>query len=359
MSDVRIEIDSREFEGWKRVAVSRTVESLCGTFELELSDKLQAGTGWDLVPNRAVTVYVGGQQVMSGLIDRLSVSKTTDRTGMTISGRDKTADLVDASALNEPGNWTETNLDELARALCGPFNIKVVNRLDELFDFPFTLQTGESPWEAINRANEFQGALIYTDRLGRLVLSEAGKNLVRTEDRLETGRNVVEARLNVDYSQRFSRYIVKGQKTSKQNAGLGWGSTTKRVNFEATATDEVIQENRFRPKLFQAEGTATQKQAQRRADLEASVRAAKSTELTVKTRGWLTRDSELWPVNSLIYVNIPTMGLDERRMMIASVTFRKSLDAGTQTELKLRREDAYQKLLKKTVRKGTVNTYGW
>ncbi len=358
MSDVGITIGSREFAGWKRVSISRTVESVCGTFELEVSDKLMGGD-WDLVPNESIVVSIDGQQVMSGLIDRLGVSKTTDRVDMTMGGRDLTADLVDASALNEPGSWQETNLYELARSLCRPFNIKVTNKLDDLMKFPFTLQTGESPWDAINRANEFQGALVYTDRLGRLVLSEAGKDLLTNEDRLEMGRNIIEASLNVDYSQRFSSYIVKGQKTSKSNAGDGWGSTKTRVNFEASAVDEIIKDKRYRPKMFQAEGTATQEQAQRRADLEASVQAAKSSELKVKVRGWSTLKGIVWPVNSLVYVNIPSMSFSDRRMLIASVNFRKDVNSGTTTDLILRREDSYQKLLKKKVRKGTVNSYGW
>jgi prophage tail gpP-like protein len=355
MSDVTIRFESEEFGGWKAVAVSRSVESLCGTFEISLLDNF-AGDVWVLVPNVTVDVFIGKIQVLRGMIDRVNTVVRTDGKVLTISGRDKTADIVDCSAMNTPGKWKETNLFQLAGQLCNPFKVSVKREITpaELVKFPFKLQSGESPFEALNRANEFQGALLISDNLGRLLITKPGLNVAT--DVLVTGQNVVESEMTIDYSNRFSQYTVKGQKKVKNSSG--WGTSETRVNFEATAVDPIIADQRYRPKLFQAEAQATQTLAQNRVNLEASVRAAKSSEVVVQVKGWTQRTGVLWPVNGLVTVNIPEMQLFNRKMLIAALTYSKSLDGGTTTSMTLRREDAYQKLIKKAVRKGTVNTYG-
>lgn len=356
MSDVTLRIGTEEFGGWKAVSVSRSIESLCGTFEISLLDNFSNDV-WVIVPNTVVDIFIDKKQVLRGLIDRVNTVEQTDGKVLTVSGRDKTADIVDCSAMNTPGKWKETDLFTLAGALCNPLDVSVKRELlpTELVKFPFKLQSGESPFEALNRANEFQGALLISDNLGRLVITKPG--LTAVVDNLVIGQNITEAEMSVDYSNRFSEYTVKGQKKVKDSSG--WGTSETRVNFEAKATDPVIGDQRYRPKLFQAEAQATQELAQKRVNLEASVRAAKSAEVIVQVKGWTQRTGVLWPVNGIVTVNIPSMQIFLHQMLIAALTYSKSLDGGTITSMTLRRKDAYQQLIKKAVRKGTVNTYGW
>jgi prophage tail gpP-like protein len=353
-NNLRVIVDRQSFEGWKRVSVTRSIESLSGTFEITLLDKFGSNR-WVFVPNITVDIAIGDDQVLRGLIDKISVRESATGKEYTISGRDETADLIDCSAMNTPGDFKDQTIVSLAQQLFSPFDIKVKNQYSgTLVKFPFKLQTGESPFEALNRANEFQGALLISDNLGRVIITQPGAT--NADDKLIMGNNIAEANMEVDFSNRFSVYTVKGQKKVKNDSG--WGSVRK-VNFSAEANDEVIGDRRYRPKLFQAEAQATQEAAQNRVNLEASVRASKSMEATVMTRGWHQSTGRLWTVNETVYVNIPEFQMTNRKMLIASLTHTKSLEEGTMTTIKLRREDAYQKLIKKAVRKGTVNSYGW
>lgn len=357
MSDrVRIRIGDQLFEAWKQVSVSRSIESLCGTFDISLFDRFD-NQQWLFVPNTVVDIFIGNDQVLRGIIDRVSIGADPTQKILSIAGRDQTSDLVDCSAMNIPGKWSQIDLANLTYFLCNPFGIKIRSDVvtDVLFDFK--LQSGESPWEAINRANEFQGALIISDKFGRLVITKPGMSTDPVSDRLVYGKNISKFSLVVDYSSRYSEYTVKGQ--TKVSEESGWGTSERKVNFEATATDPVIAERRTRPKLFQAEGKATQKSAQNRVNLEASVRAARSSELIVTVQGWRQTNGKLWPINQYVFVDIPPARIENRRFIIAEVEYQKTLDGGSATQMILRREDAYQKLIKNAVRKGTTNTYGW
>lgn len=352
--DVSLRIGSSEFTGWKSASVTRSIESLCGSFSVEIYPKKDEDIG-KIAPNVTTDVLIGGKQVLRGIVDNVSSSVNDRGTSTTISGRSLTADIVDCSAMNLPGKWKETNLLSLSKALLKPFKIEVVSEVSDYVSFPFKLQSGESPFEALNRANEFQGALLLSDPVGRFVITKPGN--VAASDSIRYGYNVVSLDLVVDYSNRFSAYTVKGQKRVKNSSG--WGSD-REVNFEASASDPVISSQRYRPKLFIAEAQATETQAQNRADLEASVRAAKSMELRVVVSGWEQKiGGGLWPLNGLVFVDIPQFQIDKRQLLIASVTFHKGLQDGSTTELVLRRKDAYDKLVKKAVRKSTVNKYGW
>jgi prophage tail gpP-like protein len=340
--------------------VTRTIESLCGNFNISLLDRSGAGE-WVFVPNLNVDISITDNQVMIGRIDRIAASISAEGKKLTISGRERTSLLADGSVTNLPGSYKETDLFRLARAIGSQYNIQIVNEITPDIKFPFKFQSGESAWEALNRANEFQGAMLVTDRLGRLVLSKPGGGFYEDEgfvvDDLLIGGNILEARMEIDYSNRFSDYTCKGQ--SKVKNGSGWDATQK-VNFEAQATDPVIaRQLAFHPKLFQAESQTTQKGAQRRVNLEASVRAARAAYIQVKVQGWAQTHGKIWPVNRFCLVNIPEFQLEYRKMLIVRTTFTRDISGGTTTTIVLRREDAYQQLVKKAVREGTTNSYGW
>lgn len=354
MSEVNLRIGTVNYTGWKTASISRSIESLCGSFSLELIDGFTPEL-WPITPNVEADIDIDNTPVMRGLIDRISPSIKQDSRGLSVSGRDTTADLVDCSAMNEPGTWRNNTVTvtTLARALCAPFDVRVIAERQTAEKFTHTIQAGESPFESLARANEFEGALFLTDERGRLLITSPGQGEPAT-DKLVTGENIIEASAAIDYSDRFSDYTVKGQ---AREIGDGWNSNT--VSVKASSSDPIIASKRFRPKLIVAEKTVNTADAQNRADLEATVRAAKSSQVTVTVAGWAQRSGRLWPLNGLVSVNIPELQLTDRKMLITSVNYSKSIGEGSRTIIELRREDAYKALVKKQVRTGTANGYGW
>jgi prophage tail gpP-like protein len=79
--------------------------------------------------------------------------------------------------------------------------------------------------------------------------------------------------------------------------------------------------------------------ARKRAQWEATVRAARAVSVSVTVQGWRQADGTLWPVNGLVQVDLPWLRISGE-MLITELTY--SLDeSGTQTQMTLRRADAY------------------
>src|SRR5690554_6930097 len=99
MSDVSLVVRGREFLGWKNVSIQRSLDALCGTFDLSFTDAWNFdGQKWYLVPGDEVRVLIGSDEVLSGYIDRASSHFNASDRIFSVGGRDKTQDLVDCSA---------------------------------------------------------------------------------------------------------------------------------------------------------------------------------------------------------------------------------------------------------------------
>jgi prophage tail gpP-like protein len=77
----------------------------------------------------------------------------------------------------------------------------------------------------------------------------------------------------------------------------------------------------------------------KRAQWEATVRAARAVSVQVTVQGWRQGNGELWPVNALVNVDLPWLRLSGD-MLISELTHTLD-ESGTRTQLTLRRPDAF------------------
>ena len=333
MPDVRLYVNGRVYGGWKAVSVTRSLDAISGRFDLGAMDRWDAKRErWTIFPGDECELRIDGVPVITGYVDRASPSFTTDSHGISISGRDKTADLVDCSAIVKGNELRGLKLEEIAAAIAKPFGLRVAAQVNTGPVFGvFAIQPGETCWEAIERAARQRFMVVSVDGSGNLIIADVGTR--RAADRLVEGVNIKAASADYDYSQRFSRYMVRGQQ-SAQNDGAEVGSH----DIESTADDPGIK--RYRPKILTAEMQATDGSATNRAQLEAATRAGKSTRISATVQGWTMSNGELWPVNALATVSSTFLSVNED-LVISSVRFALSEGDGFTTELELTRPDAY------------------
>ena len=354
MSNIVIKIGSIALDNWKSVSVTRSIESLCGTFSISLYDNKNQILEI-LSPNSKVDIYVDDYRIMRGYIEKFDAFIDRNESLYDLSGRDCICDIVDSSSIIKPGKWNETTLYNLALSLCKPFSVTVKKDLDINFiAFPFKLQSGESPFEALNRANEFQGALLLVDENSNLLITKVGNNVF--SESLSYGNNILNAKFAVNYADRFSEYTVIGQRKIKNSSG--WEEKT--VNFSATAEDKIFASTkRYRPKVLQSEAPTSQKGAQNRANLEASVRAAKTRTLSITTNNWTQRSGALWAINNLVNIDIPKLGFYNNLMLLSSITYSKDLRNGSLCSMQFRRKDAFQPLINNEIPPIEDNKLKW
>ena len=328
-NDLELIVGGRAFTGWEAVKVSRSLEAVAGAFSVEVSDRLP----WPIRPGDAVTLRYGDDHLASGFVDQLRSSFDAKKHQIRIAGRDRTGDLVDGSALNDPGEWRAAYANEIIEQICDPFGIGV-----SLLDSPgpqfevFKLQPGETAWTAIERVCRLRGLLAYTDRFdGSLVVANPGS--LPAAGALVEGENLEAASVVFDHVGRYQTYIVRGQRAGTAEA---WGETVAQVEGQARDGDV----DRYRPLLVVAEGSVTPEVSKDRAEWEATVRRARSARLTAKVAGWRDKPGgRLWEVNRLVSVDSPTLQLSAE-LLISKVTHELG-SSGTTTSLELVRAGSY------------------
>lgn len=350
-ASVQLRVNGREYGGWKSARITRGIESLCGGFELAVSDRWNSQSkAWPIREEDECAVLIGDWPVVVGYVDSRSVSYSAEDHSVSVSGRDKTSALVDCSA--DLGAWEFKNisLGKLAERLCEPYGISVLTQSGLSFSpvSRVSIDPGETAFEVLKRACAMAGALPISDQ-GDLLLTRAGST--RAVTALVEGKNILSASATRGGAERFATYRVLGQQSGSDGLFGSHAAATK-----GEAADSSVRRTE-RKLVLRADGNASVAQAKARAQWEAIVRAGRAQTATVTVQGWTQGDGSLWPVNALVHVSSPLLEIDSD-MLIAEVVSSLNDSSGTTTTLSLRRPDAY--LPEPTVKpKGKAGTSPW
>lgn len=337
MTDISLSIAGTKYSGWETIRVSRSIDSLCGTFNFSLTDfpfedtrQIQAGL--------AVTLQVGSTTLITGYIDAVSRVREGNRTELTFSGRDKTLDLVDCSAIYKSNVWRQAKLSQITNDLCEPFGVIVASveggdpKIKE-----FAIQTGESPFSAIERLCRAYGILPLTNNNGNILLTTIGST--EADVQLVVGKNIEKVTYSQDWSDRFSDYLIKGY---IRGSGSGW--LKDRVNLKGHSVDAGV--DRYRPLVVVAERHMTQAEISTRAGWEAQVRMGKSESVNCTVMGWHQNPSlppilsRIWEPNELVSIEDSSWDI-RAQLVITSVTFEVTAQTGRTTSLVLNPPEIY------------------
>lgn len=328
---IKLHVNNKLFTGWTSVKIRRSVEAISGKFDITLTNTLPK-EAWELYAGLPCKASIGDDILINGFIDKLSGNVDSTTRGLTISGRDKTGDLVDCSVSNTPAEWKNLTLLSIVNYLIQPFGLKVSSEVNPSEKFTkFTCTTGEKVQEAISRACNLRSVIPMSTPKGDLKLTSIGRN--SAFDYLVYGENVKSASFDVDFTDRFSSYTILGQSSGSGNP---WKKGTN-TQVKGTASDAEIE--RFRPFVKKAESSVSPKAAGTRAAWEANIRASKSENINVVVQGVRMSNSALWEPNMMVQVSIPPLNINSV-LLISSVEYSQD-SAGTITTISLKRRDAF------------------
>lgn len=318
--EVTLTLAGQRHGGWTSATVSRAVDQVAGSFSLELTEIWPGVTApRPIAPGQACVVAFGGEAVITGFVDDVDVSYDGGSHSVSVRGRSATADLVDCSALHEPGEWHQVPLDFIARTLAKPFGIKVRTEtgVGERFR-RFRIQEGETAFEALERACRARGVLPTTNGRGELVLARAGSGGAAAAVQGGTNGSILAAQGTYSHRDRYSRYLFKAQ-------GEGGDAT----HVKAEATDLGM--DRYRPLLVLAEDQSDGVALRTRADWERNVRFGRSRVATLTVQGWRDAGGTLWEPNTLLKVEDAWLKLTGT-FLVQAVTWRRDA-SGTLADL--------------------------
>ncbi len=339
MADVALLVNGRAYAGWKSARVTRGMESIAGSFALGVSERWNGQDDpWPIVEEDACQLTLDGEVVLTGYVDRRAPRYAKDDHTLEVSGRDRTGALVDCSAVlaSWEFDFAVDPVPAIVAAVAKPFGIPVTVQPGLTVPPPhgkLSVDTGETAFDVIDRVCRKAGVLPVSDGAGGLLLTRAGT--ARATTALVEGQNILTAEAEFTGSGRFRRYVVDGQRP-----GFDTDSGETAAHVQAQARDDNVRRAE-RVLVVRAEGNVTQAYAQQRANWEASIRAAQAATAQVTVQGWQQGDGRLWPVNALVVLHSPFLGI-HGPMLITEATYSLSDQQGTVTTLKLKRPDAFR-----------------
>lgn len=333
MVERALQIGRYIYTSWTDIAVSKRIDALTASFSFSFVDEWsQENISWPFRPGLPVVASLQKKQVVKGYIDDMQISFDKESRSITLSGRDNTGDLVDCAAgINSKFEFLKQTIFQIATVLVQPFGIAVIDMAGDQTTFDrWTIDPGETVFENLERAARKVGVLFRSDGRGNLVIEKIGK--YRADTPLIEGQNILGGSASYDVSKSFSEYIVQGQGNDRDGGGAA------STEVEGRSRDASV--SRFRPHVVVADGDLDQSKAQKRANWEATVRAGRSTTITVTTQGWEQESGRLWDVNLIVPLDSPRLGASGD-MLIVGTDFISNDTDGTITILELSRSDAY------------------
>lgn len=358
MSDrVILRTAGKELTGWTDVSITAGITMAARSFTVGIT--YQWPQSKDVISavklGDPVEVWIGDDPVVSGYIFATPMSYSSDSLQVSVSGRSRTADIVDCSpaawlgrsvSATQTGQWSAARLvppsgtiiapvtpqasqwksqtiEQIAADLCGPYGIDVVRQVstgDPISQH--AIDPGETVFDSINRllAN---GQLFATDdAAGRLVLTSPGAG-GNAAGGLEMGVNILQGSIQRDATEVFSDYVVIGQRSGSDQA---FGSASNQIM--ASTTDP--QTERFRLLALDQSGEMTQDTCRQIASFEQRRRRALLQGVSYTVVGWRDALGKLWTPNTMVHVRDSFFGIDDD-LLLAEVQYQLSDQGSTAT----------------------------
>ena len=323
---LQLKINDRVFGGWTAASISRGLKQASATFDLSLTDKWQLKP-WQIKPFDSCELTYNGQTVISGYIDSAAVSYDKESHSVSVSGRSKTADMVDCSAPST--QFKNQKFEAIAKALLKPFGINVQVDVDTGNKINnWKPDEGITVFEALEKLARLRGLLLTDNASGDLLITRAGTD--KAPARLEAGKNVKSASASFDVKDRFSSYTIKGQQKGSDDV-----DAQQAAHIRVEAKDKAV--TRYRPLLLTAEDQTDIKAAKTRIQWEANSRLGNSQAFTVSVVDWHV-DDKLWQPNQIARLTDKFLGIDTE-LLITAVKYSLD-DNGTTASLTLQPREA-------------------
>lgn len=326
---VTVTVGGQRFSSWKSVSISAAIKDAARAFRLEAACELGALATFRVFRAGApVEIYFNGDLVLRGYVDRYQPKIDAKDASVTISGRSKSGDMVDSAAEHPTGRFEKKNIKEIAEAL-DKFGMGVsIGEGVTLRPIPFyQLTPGETAFRAVERLARSEGLAVMGKADGGIEITSAGKK--RHAGGLILGHNVKQAEADHNWSNRHSRYVVKGQRAS--------GSNAESLEIEALVKDEKV--DRYRPTVIVVEEDTDTDRAKKRGEARRNRAAGNALKATVTLQGFRDDGGTVWEPNRLVWTDIDFIQIVQD-MLVESVMFSQD-SGGSITKISLVDPKAY------------------
>lgn len=336
---IELQVNSVAYSDFTEATFTESMDNFSSEFMfMAVSDYRKA---FPFVVGDTCSVFIDGTKKLTGYIDVISGSYTSDTHEIIIQGRSKISDLID-SQLESPitivGSVTLQAFTEIILNSAGITGVEVTapDGLKPLKDVE-SFAPGESAYEILET---------YARKLQVLLTSNENSNIVYARNSgisagvsiINNGpdSNIKQASFTTDHSGRYNKYIIMAQQNP---VGILSGISAEEVADQNSAPvlDTAIRTSR---KLIMiSEIASNREKAKERAQWEADIRRSRSVQYNATVQGH-SHENGVWSKNTLVDVDDIYAGIRNQRL-INSLSFTYSLERGSETVIGTMDKNAY------------------
>jgi prophage tail gpP-like protein len=340
--DLTLTIGNTNWIGWQRVQLTRSMDTVPANFDIMVTERYPNQPDIEIAPGAACSVKLGGDLVLTGWIDRYEAALSAGEHTVHISGRSKSADLVDCAAFIGGQDPTAEQYQlsgsavSIIRQLAKAYGIEVTSQApDDGPQIPvYNINLGETAWEIIDRLTKAAQVVAYDMPDGSLMIAQAGKEQMASG--FAQGANVEAAEVHFTMDQRFSVYegfaiatpiftTTSGGHQAPTAIARDDGVTRFRKRIIINSIPDIAAGGLLLPKLV---------------EWEKNRRAGRSLAVAVTCDSWRDTSNNLWAPNHLAQVNIPAVKIPNASWVIGQVTYTKD-ERGRHAIVLLMPKDAF------------------
>lgn len=372
---IELEVDNKTFSGFISGYVSIRLDALSNTFSFSTTS--QEGAPLPFRGGEACKVRVEGKLVLTGFIEVVSVDYSDTSHTITISGRDKTGDLLDSTIdqfSDEEINLTTKTvglpllpeipgisrvrtisdvrapitlvqviqlvLNQLKLEILviqAVFGLKPFQKAEEIF----SIRPGENAFRFLEKLAKKRNVLLSSDEEGNIVITKSSGDFVNATLQNIVGsttNNIKVGSVSYDTTGRFNFYESLSSLNPVALNFAGSPDLAALVNQSGGAFDDEIRISR--QLVFAADAAYSSGQNIERAEWEANIRKTRGRVYSVDVRGYTNKTGALWKANTVVDVKDDFAGINDQ-MLINQVDYKLDLGGGSITTLGLVDKDAY------------------
>ena len=343
---ITLEINGEVFEGFETAAVITSMRTAAGGFTFTISSR-DSLSNYPIKAGSPCRVLIESVPVITGYIEKITITYNDSSHDISISGRDKTCDIIDSTlggGLSFASSITIIDLAKKILSYLGITDIKVYTKVQNIAPLHenFALSCGETAFDFIERFAKKRQLLVVTDGEGNLVFARTEKNRINTvlNSSANTQPTIKEASFEVDNTKRFYQYILNTQVSTSGIIGLKEikqiNAAQKTTTTSKPAYDTDIRHTRIFNLMSDEQGDVSKKELDNRAIWEANFRKSRSKVYKAKVQGFrpINDPDIIWKPNLLVKVIDQYCDIPEE-LLVASVTYNYDLSAGSTTQLEL------------------------
>jgi prophage tail gpP-like protein len=345
---ITIEINGVKFEGFEQISVSKSVETISGSFTFSATSNNV--TTFPIKRSDACKVFINNEAVINGYVDIVDVAYDATSHSISVQGRDRTEDIIDSTLIGKKEFVAPIALTDIIRTTLdsnGLSAINIVNNAGTIAIFPegtqFSSETGNTIFEFIEKYAQKRQVLLTTNGNGDLVLARSGtRQAITSLQNLQGGQtnNILSGSISYTSEGLYNKYVMRSQDNIGAGAFGGSVEPANAVNRKGEAEDESIRESRQLE--IPSKSSDDSGDLGKLAIWHMNLRRARATTYSVNVQGFYQDEAQtrLWKPNELVKVDDDFSDIHST-LLVKSVGYSQSLTSGSTTAIELVSKNSY------------------